>query len=85
MDKNLSDSDLLDHLWRMIADHPDSECADSIGEMKAFRIGLVNGIAKHPEELIRWLYENQGERRFDASNRLFLVLVNEDNFFSHGN
>ena len=30
---------------------------------------------------IRWLYEHQGERRFDASNRLFLVLVNRRNYF----
>ncbi|MEW5940312.1 MAG: hypothetical protein AB1750_11655, partial [Chloroflexota bacterium] len=27
-----------------------------------------------------WLYENQGVRRFDASNRFFLVLVNAENF-----
>ncbi|MFM7370023.1 MAG: hypothetical protein ACKO2Z_19985, partial [Sphaerospermopsis kisseleviana] len=30
---------------------------------------------KQPRELLRWLYENQGSQRFDASNRLFLVLV----------
>ena len=42
---------------------------------------MVDEIANDPVVLIRWLYENQGERRFDASNRLFLVLVNEDNFF----
>ena len=31
--------------------------------------------------MIRWLYENQGERRFDASNRLFLILVDQRNYF----
>lgn len=30
---------------------------------------------QHPQELIQWLYENQGERRFDASNRIFIILV----------
>jgi hypothetical protein len=28
-----------------------------------------------------WFYENQGVRRFDASNRVFLVLVDTDDFF----
>jgi len=30
---------------------------------------------KNPAELIKWLYEEQGERRFDAANRFFLILV----------
>ncbi len=29
----------------------------------------------------QFFYENQGVRRFDASNRLFLVLVDKTNFF----
>ncbi|NBX65611.1 MAG: hypothetical protein EBQ96_01270 [Proteobacteria bacterium] len=81
IDATLSDSDLLEHLWRIVADHPDSDCIRAINEMKAIRNELVNGISDNPERLIRWLYENQGERRFDASNRLFLVLVNQDNYF----
>ena len=28
-------------------------------------------------ELKKWFYENQGEARFDASNRFFLVLTDE--------
>lgn len=81
IDKSLSDSDLLDHLWRMIADHPDPECQTTICEMKELRIGLVDQIEENPGPLIKWLYENQGVSRFDAANRLFLVLINEDNFF----
>ncbi len=34
-----------------------------------------------PQSLICWLYSNQGVRRFDASNRLFLVLVDCGDFF----
>jgi hypothetical protein len=29
----------------------------------------------NPKLLIRWLYENQSDRRFDAANRIFLILV----------
>ena len=31
-------------------------------------------------QLIRNLYENQGEMRFDASNRLFVILVDVNDF-----
>lgn len=34
---------------------------------------------QNPRGLIQWLYEEQGERRFDAANRLFLILVDENN------
>lgn len=34
---------------------------------------------KNPNELIVWLYENQGERRFDAANRFYIVLIDRVN------
>ncbi|MCJ7502245.1 MAG: hypothetical protein MUP80_04205, partial [Acidobacteriia bacterium] len=43
---------------------------------------LLNDCVRDSGGLIRWLYENQGVRRFDASNRLFLVLVNTQNYFA---
>jgi hypothetical protein len=46
-----------------------------------FRTDVVTDIERDPGGLIRWLYENQGDRRFDASNRLFLVLVDQRNYF----
>lgn len=36
---------------------------------------------QNPNELIRWLYENQGEMRFDAANRFFVVLTDSSNIF----
>lgn len=36
---------------------------------------ILQEAMNNPKLLVRWLYENQGERRFDASNRIFLVLV----------
>ena len=33
----------------------------------------------NPVPLIRWFYENQGIRRFDAANRFFIVLVDLNN------
>ena len=78
---DLADAALLQDLWAKVANHPSAECRQTIDGFVKFRDGLVNGIEKDPSELIRWLYENQGERRFDASNRLFLVLVDQRNYF----
>lgn len=34
---------------------------------------LLEEAKQNPQLLIRWLYENQGERRFDAANRIFII------------
>ena len=81
IDREMSEADLLEHLWRVIADQPDEEARKLIQDLRNTRLQMVNEIIKNPINLIRWLYENQGERRFDSSNRLFLILVNEKNFF----
>ena len=81
IDTSLSSSSLLEHLWRMVADHPDRDCATLIRGLKDTRDILVEGIVANPDTLIRWLYENQGVRRFDAANRLFVVLVNQRDYF----
>jgi hypothetical protein len=72
---------LIQDLWAKVSDHPSAECRQLIAELIGFRNELVIEIEINPDELIRWLYENQGERRFDASNRLFLVLVDQRNYF----
>lgn len=72
---------LLEQLWLMMGDTPDKNCRAAVDDLKAFRIKLLAEVQANPEELICWLYENQGIRRFDSSNRLFLVLVNTSNFF----
>lgn len=37
-------------------------------------------IEKNPYELIKWLYENQGEMRFGSENRIFVVFVDRDSY-----
>lgn len=78
---DLADAALLQDLWAKISDHPSGDCRQLIVDLVNFRNTLVTEIERDPSELIRWLYENQGDRRFDASNRLFLVLVDERNYF----
>lgn len=44
-------------------------CLDNIRNV------VVREAQGNPLELIRWLYEEQGEMRFGAENRIYLILV----------
>ena len=48
-------------------------------QFNSTRRKIIKTVMRRPETLIRWLYEQQGERRFDAANRLFIVLVDQNN------
>ena len=68
----------VENLWKELIEN------DKLGikELKKIRIEILDKVQQDPIPLIKWLYENQGERRFDASNRIFLVLVDTNDFFS---
>lgn len=68
-------------LWQKIGDHPSSRAGDLVDGLKTVRLDILENAKNAPEVLARWLYENQGFRRFDASNRLYLVLVDLNHFF----
>lgn len=39
---------------------------------------IVDAI-EHPRNLAVWMYENQGQQRFGADNRIFVILLDQDN------
>jgi len=78
---DLPDSRLLSDLWNKASDHPSKDGQQLLAELITFRQQLIQDAQAGPSDLIRWLYENQGVRRFDASNRLFLVLIDSSDFF----
>ena len=80
-DDSVPESALIPDLWRKLDDNPSDIARELICELHAFREELLNLSIANPEVISRWFYENQGDRRFDASNRLFLVLVDKTNFF----
>lgn len=49
--------------------------ADIIQQLRDVRKSIVREAQQNPERLMRWLYEHQGEMRFGAENRLFVILV----------
>ena len=80
-ENTLSGARLLEDLWAKHRDHPSPQSQELIAELWNYRSAILVQCMENPGELLKWLYENQGIRRFDASNRLFLILVDRDNFF----
>lgn len=68
-------------LWQQLEDHPSKEAKDLLKEMRSVRETILSEVISNPGILAKWLYENQGERRFDSSNRLFVVLVDRNRYF----
>lgn len=58
----------------------DDFCRQALQNIKDIRLEILNQAIQNPRELIQNLYEQQGELRFDASNRLFLILVDTEDF-----
>lgn len=81
-DANMADARLLEDLWEKVSDHPSDEATALIFALKEFRDTLVDECVADSGELTKWLYENQGVRRFDASNRLFLILIKKGDYFN---
>lgn len=48
---------------------------DITAELENLRSNIIKEAQENPLELMKWLYENQGEMRFGAENRLFLILA----------
>lgn len=80
-EKTASESFLLQDLWKKLSDHPDRQAKKLLDALHKDRIQILDDCISSPSVLMTWLYENQGVRRFDASYRLFLVLVNKTCFF----
>jgi hypothetical protein len=74
-DKNRSDDELLIDLITAFTESSQQDVKDFFTAFVKSRRDIINETLEQPRELLKWLYEQQGTQRFDASNRLFLVLV----------
>jgi len=75
IDKNLREKESFTLLLTRISESQSEEAQTFIQNFHQTRRKIINEAIRNPEDLIRWFYENQGIRRFDASNRFFLVLI----------
>lgn len=72
--------DIYYEIVEKMKDRDDDSCRETLQNLKNVRLEILDQAIKNPRELIQNLYEQQGELRFDASNRLFLILVDTEDF-----
>jgi len=75
---DLKDEALKMHLYNIVLEDQREEARNFITALKTAKKEIISEAENNPNELKVWLYENQGEARFDASNRFFLILVDEN-------
>lgn len=75
-----SPSDIYYEIVEKFKDRGDLKCLAALKEIKNSNLSIVNETIQSPKLLAKWLYENQGEMRFGSENRIFLVLIDTDDF-----
>ncbi len=81
-DKKAKDTDLYYEITEKMKDKNDDFCNGVLKTLKDEKLLILKEVQDNPKILAKWLYENQGEMRFGSENRLFLVLVDTDDFNS---
>ncbi len=79
-DRRGKDSYVYNEIVEKIKDSRNASGLQTLKNIRDFKLQILRDIEKNPQELIQNLYEEQGEMRFDASNRLFLILVDTEDF-----
>ncbi len=77
--RNATEDEVFKELLTRISEHPSQEAQAFIHNFHQTRRNIVTQAIQNPNELIVWFYENQGTRRFDSANRLFVVLIDLNN------
>ena len=70
---------LLSELLTRLSESHFEPVKKAISEFHKTRWVIIEEAMNNKKEIIKWLYEEQGERRFDSANRLFLVLIEKNN------
>lgn len=79
-DKKAKDADIFYEIVEKMKDKNDEFCNNVLTTLKSEKLQILKEVQDDPKILATWLYENQGEMRFGSENRLFLVLVDTDDF-----
>lgn len=79
-DKKAKDSDIYHEITERMKDKNDEFCHSVLNTLRNEKLQILKDAQSNPKMLATWLYENQGEMRFGSENRLFLVLVDSDDF-----
>lgn len=81
-DKEAKPSDIFYEIVEKMKDRSDDFCLSVLQTLKNEKLEILKEVQDNSKILAKWLYENQGEMRFGSENRLFLVLVDTEDFNS---
>jgi hypothetical protein len=81
-DKKAKHTDIFYEIVEKMKDRNDAFCNGVLTTLKNEKLEILKEVQANPKILATWLFENQGEMRFGSENRLFLVLVDTDDFSS---
>lgn len=79
---DLNPKELKLHLLNKLREDQRQDAKIFVKELSDAKKEIINESERNPVDLKKWFYENQGEARFDASNRFFLVLTDEGDMSS---
>src|SRR5574344_517203 len=79
-DSKANTNSIFYEITEKMRDRNDDLCRKSLQKLQNEKIAILKDAQAHPLKLAKWLYENQGKMRFGSENRLFLVLVDIDDF-----
>jgi hypothetical protein len=79
-DKKAKPADVFYEIIEKMKDRNDTFCSDVLETLKNEKLEILREVQDSPKILATWLYENQGEMRFGSENRLYLVLVDTNDF-----
>jgi len=78
--KDAEPSNIYYEITQKMKDKGCSISVETLASLKNETLQILNDAKANPKMLSKWLYENQGEMRFGSENRLFLVLVDTEDF-----
>ena len=73
-------NDILYEITEKMKDRDAGLCKETLSSLQNENNAILKEAEASPSMLITWLYENQGEMRFGSENRIFVVLVDTDDF-----
>ncbi len=79
-DKNAKPSEIYYEITEKLINKNDKFSIEVIEKLKTEKVDILKEAQANPEILSKWLYENQSAPRFGSENRLFLVLVDTNDF-----
>lgn len=77
----LDDKHLQICLYNLISESENEIAINFLDQLRKIKLNVYQKFINDPNLLIKWLYENQGEMRFDASNRFFLIVIDREKPF----